>query len=294
MNTGVDCLPVSVIVATRNRATLLAETLASILEGDTMPAEIIVVDQSDAPFLECAGRSVRGCAIRHVGMDARSLSRGRNFGADVARHDLLVFTDDDMTADHGWLRALATALIAAREPDAVTGRVLPGAQECTDGFVPSVVRQSTPAVHSGPLAVDVLAGGNMAIRRSAFDRVGRFDVRLGPGSDFPAAEDNDLGFRLLGAGGHILFVPDALLYHRAWRSADVYVSMRHAYGRGQGAFYAKHLPRNTRLMWRRLARDVGLRLVYPPRPIRHLRDALGEVAYAAGVVRGVIGWRQTV
>ena len=286
-------MPASVVIASRNRAALLNETVESILTGHAVPAEIVVVDQSDEPSLRRAGQLVHGCAVRHVGMAARGLSRARNLGAEIARQDVLVFTDDDMIADPEWLRALVAALDAEGTADAaVTGRVLPGVEEGRDTFVPATVRRSMRAVHRGLLTKDVLAGGNMGIRRGTFERIGRFDARLGAGSDFPAAEDNDLGFRLLHAGGAIVFEPAALLYHRAWRDRSVYVSMRHAYGRGQGAFYAKHLHENRRLMARRMVRDVGLRLVYPPRPIRRLRDALGEVAYAAGVVRGALGWRQ--
>jgi GT2 family glycosyltransferase len=292
MNSDDRRLAVSVIIATRNRPALLAATVDSILAGDAVPAEIVVIDQSDTPSLPRTGQPVRGCLIRHIGTPSRGVSRGRNLGAQVAHHDVLVFVDDDMIAARGWLPALVGGLNTAGEPAAVTGRVLAGADERADGFTPATVRRSMPAVHHGHLSIDVLAGGNLAIRRDAFERVGRFDVRLGPGSDFPAAEDNDLGFRLLDAGESIGFVPDAILYHRAWRGSDVYLSMRHAYGRGQGAFYAKHLRRNIRLMVRRLVRDVGLRLVYAARRTRRLRDAVGEVAYVAGVVRGAIGWRQ--
>jgi GT2 family glycosyltransferase len=290
MAASVQTVPASIVISTRNRPALLADTVTSILDGDAVPAEIVVVDQSEVPRLDHAGRVLQGCRVRHIGMSARSVSRGRNLGAQAARHEYLVFTDDDMRADPQWLRALVAALEHTAERDAVTGRVLAGTPERPDGFVPALVQRAAPAVHQGHLTIDVLAGGNMAIRRSAFDRVGRFDARLGPGSDFPAAEDNDLGFRLLDAGGQIVYVPEAVVYHRAWRSLDRYVSIRHAYGRGQGAFYAKHLPGHRRLMSRRLARDVGLRLVSPPRRIRRVRDALGELAYAAGVVRGALGW----
>ena len=40
-------LPASVVICTRNRPVLLSQAVASILAGDDVPAEIIVVDQSD-------------------------------------------------------------------------------------------------------------------------------------------------------------------------------------------------------------------------------------------------------
>ena len=283
-------LEASVIVPTRNRARLLTDTLASILGGDTVPAEIVVVDQSDHGVVGVHVEHQRGCCIRHVPCAKRGLSHGRNIGAGLAYHEVLAFVDDDMTADPQWLRALVEALLAAGEDDAVTGRVLAGPQEVVDGFVPALARRRVPAVFSGRSPRDVLAGGNMAIRRVALNRVGGFDVRLGAGSPFPSAEDNDLGFRLLEAGGRVVFVPEALLYHRAWRSKRLYIPLRHAYGRGKGGFYTKHLRLHDGYMWRRFVQDlIG-------RPVRALcrasrpREALGELAYAAGVLRGAVAW----
>jgi len=41
--------PASLVLCTRNRPPLLADTLRSILDGEEVPAEIVVVDQSDEP-----------------------------------------------------------------------------------------------------------------------------------------------------------------------------------------------------------------------------------------------------
>src|SRR3990167_2170960 len=136
-------LATSVIIPTRNRPQLLADTVASLLRGDTLPAEIVVVDQSD--HMVARTEHERGCCIRYVPCADRGLSRARNTGANLARHEALVFVDDDMTADPQWLRALVDALLAAGEDDAVTGRVLAGPQEVADGFVPALARRTVPA-----------------------------------------------------------------------------------------------------------------------------------------------------
>jgi hypothetical protein len=171
-----------------------------------------------------------------------------------------------------------------------TGRVTAGHAETAGGFVPSTVDRQTPAVYSGRLRNDVLAGGNMALHRAAFMSVGGFDDRLGPGGAFPAAEDNDLGFRLLQSGCRVIYVPDAVLSHRAWRPASDYVSLRFAYGRGKGGFYLKHSHATDLHMMRRMAVDLLKRAVRAPRRARNPRLALGELAYAAGVLRGAADW----
>ena len=283
-------LPVSVVISSRNRPRLLDDTVRSILGGDEIPAEIIVIDQSDVPEPPACCREPHPCPVRHVPSASRGVSGGRNAGAAIARHAVLVFTDDDMLVDGAWLGRLAAALLAAPYDTAATGRVIAGVADVPGGFVPALVEQVTAAVYSGRLPIDVLAGGNMAIHRDAFVAMGGFDVRLGPGSRCPAAEDNDLGFRLLEAGHRILYVPGAMLQHRAWRPLAEYIPLKHAYGRGKGGFYMKHANLHGLHMERRMIRDLGRRLIRAlGRPWRP-RFAIGELAYAAGVLRGAAWW----
>ena len=60
----------------------------------------------------------------------------------------------------------------------------------------------------------MLLGGNAAIRRSAFDRVGLYSTKLGrSGKGLLSCEDSDLFRRLLNAGLHGIYVPDFIIYH---------------------------------------------------------------------------------
>jgi GT2 family glycosyltransferase len=156
--------------------------------------------------------------------------------------------------------------------------------------VTALAEDPEPALYAGRLNRDVLAGGNMAIRVGTLTAVGGFDERFGPGSRYPAAEDNDLGFRLLEAGFRVDYVPAATLEHRAWRPAGDYLPLRYAYGRGKGAFYVKHARASDLHMVRRLAADLLRRASRVPRYALHPRRAVGEIAYAAGVVRGALAW----
>jgi GT2 family glycosyltransferase len=157
--------------------------------------------------------------------------------------------------------------------------------------VPALATDTQPARYRGRLARDVLAGWHMAARRQVFADVGGFDARLGAGSRFPAADDNDLGFRLLKAGYEIVYAPEPVVYHRAWRPGSEYLPMRWRYGRGKGGFYAKHLPTEPRYMLGRLARDIGRRAWgFVGRLRRDPRGAAGDVTYSLGVLVGVVQW----
>jgi GT2 family glycosyltransferase len=223
------------------------------------------------------------------------VSQGRNHGALLARHGILVFTDDDVLVRRDWLSTLVGALTNTPDNDvAVTGRVLPGVAEVTGSFVPASARRTAPARYRGRIGRDVLAGGNMAIRAGYFNRLGGFDTDLGAGSRFPAAEDNDLGLRVLETGGTVRFVPDAVVVHRAWRAADAYIPLRYAYGRGKGGFYMKHLSLRDRYIALRLLRDVLTRFGRAARYCMAPRRALGELAYAWGVLLGALTWAATM
>jgi GT2 family glycosyltransferase len=196
-----------------------------------------------------------------------------------------------MIAVPSWFRSLIRGLVHSGEHAVVTGRVLPTVAEVPDGFVPAVVVAKDPAVYKGRIGMDVLASGHMATYRSILEAVGAFDEHLGPGTEFPAAEDNDLGFRLLEAGYSIVYAPEAVLYHRAWRGRPDYLSMRWAYGRGKGGFYTKHLSLRDPYMLCRLFWDITYRLLFLPYRVgSQPRRACGDVIYIGGVLTGIVRW----
>lgn len=286
-------LPVaSLVIPSRGRPDLLRQTVASILEGLDVPAELIVVDQSEAPDQALRQLTTpRPCRIMYKWEPVPGVSRARNSGALHASHDILAFTDDDVVVTPEWFGALVRSLVLEGEHTVVTGRVLPGSAANGDGFVPSTKVSEDPEVFEGRINADVLFSGNMALHRSVFDHVGRFDEQLGPGTRFPAAEDNDFAFRLLGSGYRIVYEPTATLYHVAWRRRRDALSLQWAYGRGQGAFYAKHGSRRDKHTWFRLARDLRSTSRRVARAaLRNPRQAVDHAAYGAALLAGAAHW----
>ncbi len=225
--------------------------------------------------------------MREVG-----LSRANNAGIALASHDLLVFTHDDVRVTREWFGTLVGALFAAGPRAVITGQVRPTAEERPGGFQLTIITDPEPATYEGRVGEDVLYPLNMALYRAAAEAVGGFDVRLGPGTPFPAAEDNDFGFRLLEAGYRILYVPGAALYHRAWRPPGDFFRLRWSYSRGQGAYFAKHARLSDRSMLRRLRWDLWRHASRVPGRLwrRDLRRATGDVTYILGLLSGTLHW----
>jgi GT2 family glycosyltransferase len=283
---------VSVIICSRNRPGFLLEAVRSVLKADEVPGELVVVDQSDVASEALRSMDhVRSCRIRYLWSSERGVSRGRNAGLRIATGEVVAFTDDDVLVDRAWLGALVRPLAQSGLRSVTTGRVLPFAEAIPGIGAPTLVVSEAPAEYRGRIAKDVLQAGNMALYREVLLQLEGFDERLGPGTDFPAGEDNDLGFRLLSAGCVICYEPKAVIYHREWHSVAEYRSLRWRYGIGQGAYYAKHLKQSRGYMLGRLFRLLGRHSTLAfRRALREPRAATGHLAYIGGLFTGMGRW----
>jgi GT2 family glycosyltransferase len=279
------------IVCSRNRAEFLEAAVGSLLAGDELPAELVIVDQSDVPNERLGARAAADSRLRYIWSETTGLCRASNLAVAAARHDLLVFTHDDVQVTAHWFGAMVRALLAAGPQAVVTGRVLPSVPETPGAFAPSTQVDETPRVVEGRSGIDILHPMNMAMFRQAVERAGGFDERIGPGTAYPGGEDHDFEFRLRAAGYRIVYAPEAVLYHRAWRAADEYLPLRWRYGRGQGAYYAKHLHWRDWWMLKRLRWDTGHRgkrfvALLPRQP----KSAAGEMLFLLGTFAGIAEW----
>ena len=289
-------LPAStLIICSRNRPRLLVEVVDSVLAGEAVPQELIIIDQSDKinPALE-SYTTERECVVRYVWTDQVGLSRAENRGIALASHELLTFTHDDVQVAPDWYATIVKALVEAGPKGIVSGQVQISHEEVAGGFQLAQKVEKEGAVYAGRINKDVLLPLNMAMYRSAPLAIGGFDARLGPGTPFPAAEDNDFGFRLLEKGYRIIYVPQAVIYHRAWREEDSYIGLRWAYGLGRGAFYAKHLSLRDRYILKRMIRDILVHFgLFFRRTRGEFRLVCGDAVLSLGIIYGALKWLMT-
>lgn len=286
----------SLILCSRNRPKLLFECVSSILQGEELPTELLIIDDSDSRHERLSSlTTARGCEVRYLWTHSVGLSRANNDGIALARYNVLVFTQDDVLVSPTWVGTIVRALVEAGQRSVVTGQVLPSEPETSGAFAPSTTADLIPAVYEGRINKDVLFAQNMAMYRFVVEEVGYFDKSLGPGTPFPGAEDNDFGLRLLEAGYRISYVPQAVVYHRAWRSKSSYIPLHWNYGRGQGAYYAKYLSLQDRYMLQRMIRDILYHLCQPPRRLwrRQPHWILSDAVYVLGILSGATEWLWT-
>lgn len=90
---------------------------------------------------------------------------------------------------------------------------------------------------------DNATGGAILVKKEVFDRIGLFDERY-----FLYYEDSDFSFRAKRAGFKIVYVPEAVVYHRNAQSTGLGSPLQDYYiTRNRMLFASKFLPIRTRL-----------------------------------------------
>ncbi|HYM56047.1 MAG TPA: glycosyltransferase, partial [Solirubrobacteraceae bacterium] len=226
--------PASIVIPTRDRLPYLEVALASIVPAaDAAGAEVLVVDDAGSSPAARALAARLGARYephpRPLGLNA-----ARNTGVERSHGDLVVFVDDDVRADAGWLAALLEAAREHPEVDVFTGPIRP----CLEGRPPRSCGREDPPITTldlGPEETDVRFawGANMAIRRSALQRVGPFDVSLEHGGDEQEWQER---LRARAPGARVLYVAGAAVEHRRTGSDARLPSLcRAAHARGRAA-----------------------------------------------------------
>lgn len=283
---------ITVAIATMNRPDALERCLDALLRGHTLPAEIIVVDQShdDATQPVVAQRQRDDVRIRYVRQGRRGLSASRNVALRGATCPVVAVTDDDCVADEGWVAAIERVFTQPDAPDAVTGRVLPLGPPMLGTYAVSSRTNATRRLFSGNVLPWLVGtGANVAVKRAWIERIGEYDERLGTGSSGGAGEDIDYLRRLLRAGARICYEPDVVIYHER-QPKDRRLATRLSYGRGVGACCAIWLRQGDGYALRILAHWWLLRTQLMRAAVLrgHWAGMYEEVLVHVGTIRGLV------
>lgn len=241
-------MDLSVVVSSKNRkddVLRLLESLQHIEVSAGREWELIFVDNDSSDGTAGIVREFQPLSrfpLHYVLEEGRGKSRGVNAGINLARGRYIALTDDDAIVPSDWIDRIIDYLELHEGTACVGGQVRPYSPDIANlslrlSDVPEYVEAGTFAVTSIPVI-----GCNMTIRRSVFEKIGLFDVDLGPGSWASSAEDLDLLYRIIRAGYRIAYEPSIWLYHNHERREGTQVeSVRDGYRLGRGAYYAKFI-----------------------------------------------------
>lgn len=225
-----DRISVSIAVATYNRPDDLRNCLRCLTtQQSRRPLEIIIIDNDPASGLtppvvaEFPG-------VKLIAEPRQGLSYARNAGIAASQGEIIIATDDDVTAPPDWLEKLL-APFARPDVTIVTGNVLAEqletpAERYFETNIGGLGRGFQPFERGGEwfdsfqLQIvptwQVGATANAAFRASLFSHpdIGLLDERLGAGTPVGAGEESYFFYKVLKAGYTIAYEPRAFVWHK--------------------------------------------------------------------------------
>jgi glucosyl-dolichyl phosphate glucuronosyltransferase len=245
---GIKTSDAAVVMATYDpqRWASFASAVESLLSGPDRPRRVVVcVDHNEELY-----ERIR-LAWPQITVLLNSAERGasctRNTGAEYADTPFIVFLDDDISVQEGWLPRL---LAPFADPSVVGtgGAVVAGWQSARPSWFPEefhwVVGASYRGMPTVQSAIRNVWSENMAVRTDVFRSVGGFRTEFGKVGQRSSPEDTDLCIRMAASvpGGTWIYVPDAVAEHHvpASRSSFSYFLHRN-YLEGRGKVEMAHL-----------------------------------------------------
>ena len=244
---------ISVVIPTYNREEPLVDTIADLLKQDYPNFEVLVVDQTATHKPETQAyleEQANVGKIKLFRLTWASLPGARNYAIGHCNGEIILFIDDDVRLETGFLAAHARNYLDRPEIGAVAGRVFDRMKlgdsggelkiedlppEASD---PGIAWYHIDLVHTVKAQRVISARGcNMSYRREIFTKYGlSFDERF-RGSAI--REESDFCLRLRKTGYHIWFDPEAYLVHLGEESGGCHdISTRSL--KYQVTFYHNH------------------------------------------------------
>ncbi len=253
----------SIVIPTFRRRDLLRGCLASCLEQEYPPHEIIVVDDASPDDTAAMVRSefpgVLLLRLEHNSGPATA----RNRGVAAASGDVIVFTDDDCLLPPEFLARLADGYRTHPEIAGAGGYLDPPAELLGDNPYARYDYHMTHTFYGfGPEPVvggaECPAGGthSMSYRARVLTEVGGFDESFVS----PGGEDADLKNRVVERGHNLLYLPVRVVHRRRYGFSD-FCRQYFAHGRGSSLYRRKHLGAGKGVRRHGFPLRVGLRVM---------------------------------
>lgn len=235
----------TVAICTRGRPQDLAACLAACVSAGVAPADLLVVD--NGPDTET--RAVAEAAgARYVEARPAGLNRARNVAIAASTTGAVVFVDDDVRPEPGFLQPLL-ARFDAPDIGVVCGCVLPAALD-TEAQIAFQIDLGFGGMGLAPLVFDQVwldgaatsppvwnlgAGAVMAVRRETALAIGDFDERIGAGAFGGCGDDSEFWRRALEHGWRLRYEPLSIVRHRHRETMGALETQAFQYGKGHVA-----------------------------------------------------------
>lgn len=219
---------VSVIISaySKSRLQTLRKCIASLERQSFKPTEIILVLDPRQDLVDFY-KSHMPSGIKILKSPRFGLSEARNAGIRNSTGEIVVFIDDDATADGNWLRKLMANYDDASVVGA-GGFISPAFEDKRPIWLPEeldwIVGCSYRGLPQQRSLVRNPIGCNMSFRRLVFEKAGFFKTGIGRfGKRLLAGEEAELSTRVLSKvpDAKIMYDPSAIVYHTVPKSRTI-------------------------------------------------------------------------
>lgn len=228
---------ISVIVSSYQGNDELVRSCIESLEEQIRPPDevILVVDtQEEQKVFSRIFRGKWKIIIRVLSSGKKGLAAARNYGVEASSGDVIAFIDDDATAGPDWLSEIEKSFLANPDVAIVGGPVRPvfEGKSISEKWYWIIGCTSRQPLTQRPI------GCNMAITRSVFETIGKFDETLGRvKKQLSIGEETDMFLRIQDkmTKSRIICNISALVYHKVpKRRTTIRYMMMRAYREGVG------------------------------------------------------------
>jgi GT2 family glycosyltransferase len=295
----------SFVIATRDRPESLLRTVQNLLEQTVLPAELCIVDSSDAaPARDeierlCAGA---GVALEYVHPAPAGLTVQRNIGVDKTSGDPIFLIDDDIVMESDvheevlaeyerWgteLGGVSSTAVRPRNPSRLTIAVrklfgIGGWWPDASGRMRAGFFVEGVATSKDVRRLEYFNGWFMSYRRQVFEHE-RFDEKL---AGYAFKEDIDFSYRVAKRGYVLVQTPKARVHHLMTDSARLsQFEIERMHIANQFYLHRKNMPQTLKYKAALWWGVTGLMLLYTAKAAR-----TREFGRVKGLAAGL--WDQT-
>jgi len=197
---------ISVIIPTYNSEKTIADCIGALEKQATdQRFEIIVVDDGSKDKTAEAVKPFK--TVRFFQMAHKGPAFARDFGAKMAKGEILLFTDSDCAPEKNWIAEMV-APFSEKSVAGVSGTYRTNQKEIIARFAQYEIEARHEKM-ARQESIDFIGTFSAGYRKKIFSEFGGFDTSFSTS----AGEDPELSFRISEAGHRMVFAPNAIVYH---------------------------------------------------------------------------------
>ena len=194
--------------------------------------EIILVDDGSA---DATGKIVQTYPVIYHYQTNQGPAAARNKGVELAKGEIILFTDSDCVPDHHWIQEMVSPFIKNEKISGVKGAYKTKQRGLTARFAQAEFEDRFVLLKKSTF-IDMVDTYSAAFKREIFLAAGGFDP------SFPVAnnEDTELSYRLVSNGHLLAFNPSAFVYHTHPDTLKKYLRIKFWRGYWRLVVYARY------------------------------------------------------